>query len=772
MLIQLFSLPDWEDVFVIFKQICLSIDTIIYNAIAWMYSVFMALAGARIFTSDLVNAFVQRMYLIVSIVMLFIVAYSFMNVIINPDNMTKGDASPAKLVTNVVKSLLLIILVPSIFQFAFSFQKAIIDQNVIGKLILGTKRQVDTTNFDSDSADFSVSLFESNYYPKNNEETTIEDYEADGNRARLNNDIKEFSGFMTKKRHDEIQYNFIISGVVGIYVLYTLLIFSIDLGLRVVKLLFYEMIAPFPALLMIVPGQDKVIKTWVKATLKTFLDLFIKVAIISLGVFLINAVSDGFKNSGSIIGFESTNQNVINFASIFIILGIIIFMKKAPKLIEDLFGFKFDENGLSLAKRWNEIKEGAAFMTAPITKPADKIAGMAYGLKYANRARKIGEKARGKKSTVGQAFMSTAGGLINGFRGGFKHSGYAFDYEMTNQQWYSSSEYEEMSGFKRVKEGIDNRLRNNIDAPSLYREKEASIELKYVREIEPIEKEMEAIRKVSDQRRKDIDKTYDDIIERDDAYIKSIKAFEDHCNSKVQKDDSDIKIGGVKTLKEVTDSAGNVSWVEDTRTDVVNYSTIQAEIDNIKGNEHIAPELKTRLISENTKLQKQLGDLYKKRIERAEAIGWDPITGKATVDGVEVSRDVEFENFRDAIKTVKTRYGSSLGLDEHNDEAHRTYTAIDASSAHSLKELHEMIDHVRNNNASGKKEKAYNEKVEYPDGSGEMVTLFELDKRYKQREKDKKDKEQEKSNAVMALSGYKKMDDIGKKGYYKGKKNG
>ena len=76
MLIGKFFLPDPEDVHIIFKQICLSIDSIIYNAIAWMYSVFMALAGARIFSNDLVDSFVQRMYLIVSIVMLFVVAYA------------------------------------------------------------------------------------------------------------------------------------------------------------------------------------------------------------------------------------------------------------------------------------------------------------------------------------------------------------------------------------------------------------------------------------------------------------------------------------------------------------------------------------------------------------------------------------------------------------------------------------------------------------------------------------------------------------------------
>ena len=82
-----------------------------------------------------------------------------------------------------------------------------------------------------------------------------------------------------------------------------------------------------------------------------------------------------------------------------------------------------------------------------------------------------------------------------------------------------------------------------------------------------------------------------------------------------------------------------------------------------------------------------------------------------------------------------------------------------------------MIDKVKNNNASGKMQDALNEKVKYPDGSGTRVTLYELDKQLKDKETKKKDLEQDKSNAILALSGYKKMDDVGKKGFYKGKKN-
>ena len=458
MLIGKFFLPDPEDVHIIFKQICLSIDSIIYNAIAWMYSVFMSLAGARIYTTELVNSFVQRMYLIVSIVMLFIVAYSFMNVIINPDNMSKGNSSPTKLVTNVVKSLLIIVLVPSAFSFAFSLQKSIVSENVIGKLVLGTRKKVDTSDYDNNSADFAVTLFEANFYQKIETDEVTEAYNDADLKARANNDISEFGTFLVKTEHNDVQYNYIVSGIVGLYVLYTLLIFSIDLGLRVVKLFFYEMIVPLPALLMIVPGKDKIIGTWFKDTLKTFLDLFIKIAVISFGVYLIDVVADIFTNKDAVIvGFESSSQNVRNFAGLFIILGVVMFMRKAPKLIEDLFGFKFDEKGLSLRKRLDE-----AGVTALFGAGAGAVAGTISSVR--------GAKARGGNrlaAGLGGAFHGIRLGGKAGWKGSYKGIGDAYNYGWANQQAWSHMDPEKGYLYNQATVAME-MLRDNVGMQSYY----------------------------------------------------------------------------------------------------------------------------------------------------------------------------------------------------------------------------------------------------------------------------------------------------------------
>lgn len=424
------------DVSLTLKQIALTIDTIIYSSITWMYSVFMSIAGARIFESKLITEFVNRMYLIVSIAMLFIVAYSFLTVIINPDNLSKNNSSPVKIVKNIVISLVIIILVPAAFSFGFAVQKSVVQENVIGKLVLGNRAKTNTETFDSSAADFSVTLFETNFYVKDEATLTedqLTDFQNVTDNARAENNIGRFGVYLddsseeNKKMLNIIQYNYFIAGIVGIYVLYTLLIFSIDVGLRVVKLFFLEMITPFPALMMIVPGQDKIAKNWGKEVLKTYFDVFLKIAIIVFGVFLINVVNDEFKvtTGGGIVGFSSSNPSVIMFAKLFILLGIVMFMRKAPKLIEDLFGFKLSENGFSLRKRFD-----ASGVTA--------LAGAVGGAIAGGYASVQGARSRGKKVPVGAA----ASGIFHGVRlggkagwnGSLKGIGESHSYALANQQ--------------------------------------------------------------------------------------------------------------------------------------------------------------------------------------------------------------------------------------------------------------------------------------------------------------------------------------------------
>ncbi|MEG1009433.1 MAG: hypothetical protein RSF67_06460, partial [Clostridia bacterium] len=66
--------------------IFLWIDAIVYNFINYFYEIFLYLAELDIFGDKEYMLIVNRVYVILGVVMLFILAYSLLKAIINPDD--------------------------------------------------------------------------------------------------------------------------------------------------------------------------------------------------------------------------------------------------------------------------------------------------------------------------------------------------------------------------------------------------------------------------------------------------------------------------------------------------------------------------------------------------------------------------------------------------------------------------------------------------------------------------------------------------------------
>lgn len=128
-----------------------------------------------------------------------------------------------------------------------------------------------------------------------------------------------------------MQYTPIISTICGVILLYFMIGFCLDLGIRSAKLAMFEMLAPIPILLRIVPGQDKVFKTWITQVLTTFFEVVIRIGILFGVAYLISLVP-------SMTIFS--NDSVGMFGKAFIVLGLVAFIKEAPKLLSDVIGIK------------------------------------------------------------------------------------------------------------------------------------------------------------------------------------------------------------------------------------------------------------------------------------------------------------------------------------------------------------------------------------------------------------------------------------------------
>ena len=156
---------------------------------------------------------------------------------------------------------------------------------------------------------------------------------------------------------DKYSYSYLISTIAGGYVAWMLLTFCFDLAVRSVKLSFLQLIAPVPILANIDESKQNVFKNWVKECTSCFLSIFIRLITI---YFIIFVISELVRNNGfGYYVFDAQTQEFVYksgfsnwLLSAFVIIGLLMFAKQVPQLIESIFGIKseksFSANGLAM----------------------------------------------------------------------------------------------------------------------------------------------------------------------------------------------------------------------------------------------------------------------------------------------------------------------------------------------------------------------------------------------------------------------------------------
>ena len=128
--------------------------------------------------------------------------------------------------------------------------------------------------------------------------------------------------------------------VVGGATIYILVLFCIDVAVRVFKLAFLELTAPI-SIVGYMAACDKIFSSWVKEVGKTFADLFVRIAALAFYLFLISNISSLFDNLGSKSGSFAYKA----FFKAFLVVGMLIFAKQVPDIIGNLFGIKLESKG-------------------------------------------------------------------------------------------------------------------------------------------------------------------------------------------------------------------------------------------------------------------------------------------------------------------------------------------------------------------------------------------------------------------------------------------
>lgn len=367
------------------------ISEFLYTGIASLYELFMDM-GAMLYVdkfSDIYN----KISLIIGIFMVFRTVFWLIEILINPDYMTDKEKSPINIIKKVLVSIIMLAVTPTLFKLAYDIQYEIVTSDLIAQVISPSGTEV--TNATQAGRLMAANLF-NNFYSMNDEEgidtsaseyTTCSEYagkdgyyyrhlagetSGDPNAGKLVNlagnlcltykqNISTSTGTI---KANIVNFDGLMAVGVGIFVFWMILMYCISVGSRYIQMIFLQIIAPIPIIGYLTPQKDNMFSKWIKQCTTTYLDLFIRIAIINFSITLISMIL----GENSIVSeiSSSTNNSLIQ---IFLVLGLLTFAKKAPDLIQELLPKSVTKAsgdfGLSWKKRTDAMVGGKYIYQAP-----------------------------------------------------------------------------------------------------------------------------------------------------------------------------------------------------------------------------------------------------------------------------------------------------------------------------------------------------------------------------------------------------------------------
>lgn len=319
--------------------------SIVYGLIVLAFNLFTEISQLDLLSADKVNGIYQRLTMIITIVMVFYITFEFIKYVISPDTISDKEKGAGKIVTRIVTAILLIAFVPTIFSWGYKLQQKILDTNVIPVVVFGQKNW----DYKSAGSNFAGNVFSAFYRANCDSETnekecndaretvdnTIAKFKEDKGLLALggavgNDIISSLKSIGTGKKL--IQFDGLLALVFGCFTLYVLFSYVLDLGTRYIQLLFLQIIAPVAIISSITPQKDSMLKKWAKQCSITYLDVFIRLAILYFMLLMVSILSISLDFYEMTKNGKQTNV----FVYIVMIAGLFIFVQRAPNLLKEL----------------------------------------------------------------------------------------------------------------------------------------------------------------------------------------------------------------------------------------------------------------------------------------------------------------------------------------------------------------------------------------------------------------------------------------------------
>lgn len=461
------------------------LDWMVYTLVSASYTVFLAVSEINLFATEggaeVYAQITRQLYTVIGIGMIFVFAYQLLLLVINPDG--NGKSSPSKLFKDTVISIIFIIVMPTIFNYMTLFQSHVLRNNTIPAIMLGTNASTDVGPGAGNK--LAMMVYISFYHPQGTDYSTF--YGTDGQLRsqpisgdcedtevcntfmsalqsfESNYKISAITG-VTALRHaidsdTGMSYMWLVVTACGVAVIWFFISYAIDIGVRAVKLGFLQLIAPIPVMLRVFPNSKKTFETWLGEVTRTYLEIFIRLAVIFFIVRLcqlvpefINAI---FTSNDNISG----NGLVKCVATVCLILGLLKFAKDAPDLIKAIFstnGGLF--SGLNLkpgvAKRMEDNVYGMKAMGAGMGALGGMVAGGYNHFKQSkNKNKGEGNSFKNNAKALGAGIVGATRGMLAGGKYGMEHQSEKFNRKDMMEAMYDATDVARNKTAKQTKLG-------------------------------------------------------------------------------------------------------------------------------------------------------------------------------------------------------------------------------------------------------------------------------------------------------------------------------
>lgn len=361
-------------IFFFLDSIVYSLIPVVYRGIFALYDIDKIIGVGN--TQNLLNTAKETVYSFLAIFMFFRVAFSLITMLVDPSLIDDKSKGAKKIVLNIFICLGLIVVVPVFFRVAKNIQTRVLEEKIIERAVGGDIYSNDQNyNLGNELALSTWSVFLQPVVDEGDAYDAWKGVFESGNPTvwplpvlaiHLNDTTGGILGGLATKKAGvaailratgtvtyQLGYIWLISGLVGIYVVWTMIKLLIDVAYRSIKFLLLEVISPIAIISYIDPKSSEkgLFSKWLSETLKTYLSLFIRIFIFAMVSVILKQISvSSFFDEGNIL------------TRLFFILALVAFMKTAPKFIDNLFGTEISKG--SDAKFGSDLlKQGLGFVT-------------------------------------------------------------------------------------------------------------------------------------------------------------------------------------------------------------------------------------------------------------------------------------------------------------------------------------------------------------------------------------------------------------------------